>query len=82
MTSDGPPAFLVGDLISLEAESVAHSFSPGPTSPVLERLASWTGCAPFPGCIRSRIALQCPQGPLNIRRDTFTFLVDRHAVRG
>jgi WD40 repeat protein len=53
-----------------------------PTSHVLERLASCIGRAPFPGCIRSCIALQCPQGPLNLCRDTFAFLVDRHTVCG
>ena len=66
----------------VEAEPVAHSFSSGAISPVLERLAPCTGCAPFLGRIRSCIALQCPQGPLKLCGDTFAFLVDRHTLRG
>ena len=60
----------------------AHSFSPRPTSHVLEKLPFCTGCGLFSGCICSCIALQYPQGPLNACRDTLAFLVDRHTLRG
>ena len=59
-----------------------QSFSPGPTSDVLEELAFGRGCALFVACIGSGIALQRPQGPLNRGRDAFAFLVDRRTVRG
>jgi hypothetical protein len=81
-TAELDDALMSDDLISVGAQPAAHPFSPGPASHVLERFASCTGCAPFLGCIRSRVALQCPQGPLDVCRDTFAFLVDRHAVRG
>src|SRR5438128_3186269 len=48
----------------------------------LEQLAFCTGCAFSPRWPRSGIALQSPQGPLNIGNDTFAFLPDRHTVRG
>src|ERR1700737_1796983 len=38
--------------------------------------------SPFPRRPRRRIALQSPQGPLNIRGDTFAFLVERRPERG
>src|SRR5262245_61278210 len=33
-------------------------------------------------CLGSCIALQCPQGPLNLCGDLLTFLLDRHALCG
>ena len=81
-TAELDDVLMSDELIAVEAGQVAPSFSQGPASHVLERLASCIGCAPFLGCLRSRIALQCPQGPLNICRDTFAFLVHRHTVRG
>src|SRR5205085_12476661 len=53
-----------------------------PLSPaVLEWLAFAAGCAPFLPCSQRGVALQSLQGLLNIGRDTFAFLVDRHALR-
>src|SRR5262249_34684347 len=60
---------------------LAQSSRPRPASQVLEELAA-TGCALFVFCVRGSIALQRPQGPLNVGGDALAFMVDRGAVAG
>ncbi len=44
-------------------------------------MASGAGGAALLDRVRGRIALECPQSPLNVRGDAGAFLVDRHALR-